>query len=486
MKTAILISGYLRTFKDNLPKIKENIINKLKDVDVYIHLTKNESKEDIYLNSSNLEEDINYINREINPLSLICEENYDFSDNKKINNTYNLWFKFYKLNELKKLNEENSNQKYELVIKYRPDLNVLSTDLFNQDFSKKIIYLPKESVIDKNKLSKNDDNYICDIFAYGNSEVMDKYFSIYEYIDNLIQKYGPVSETILYHHLVNKKIDFKQLDIDYNVILSSCNVFAICGDSGSGKTTLGNILKKYFSSSFMLECDRYHKWERNDDNWKKFTHLNPESNFLTKMNQDIFDLKIGNTIYQVDYDHKTGKFTDKEIIDSSDNIIVCGLHSLYTNDENIYDLKIYIDTEENLKNYWKINRDTKQRGYTKEKSLEQIRNRKEDYYKFIYPQRNKSDLIINFYYENLNEEEFDENNISLKIFIKSNYDINFLIEKLQNINLDIIPELKENFYILDFKKYKTINILNVGDLPVLNNFYDYIMFIIINLKKLNS
>jgi uridine kinase len=235
----------------------------------------------------------------------------------------------------------------------------------------------------------------------------------------------------------------------------------------------------------MLECDRYHKWERNDDNWKKFTHLNPESNFLTKMNQDIFDLKIGNTIYQVDYDHKTGKFTDKEIIDSSDNIIVCGLHSLYTKDENIYDLKIYIDTEEKLKNFWKINRDTKQRGYTLEKSLEQIKSRKEDYYKFIYPQRNKSDLIINFYYENLNEEEFDENNISLKIFIKSNYDINFLIEKLQNVDLDIIPELKENFYVLDFKKYKTINILNVGNLPILNNFYDYIMFIIINLKKLN-
>ena len=93
----------------------------------------------------------------------------------------------------------------------------------------------------------------------------------------------------------------------------------------------------------------------------------------------------------------------KEIIDSSDNIIVCGLHSLYTNDENIYDLKIYIDTEEDLKNFWKINRDTKQRGYTLEKSIEQIKSRKEDYYKFIYPQRNKSDLIINFYYENLNE-----------------------------------------------------------------------------------
>lgn len=485
MRTAILISGYLRTFRTNLPKIQENIINRLKDVDIYIHLTKNENKEDIYLNSFNLEEDINYINNQINPISLVCEDNCHFSENKKINNTYNLWFKFFKLNELKKLNEETNNKKYDLVIKYRPDLDLVTTNIFNQDFEEDIIYLPKESVIDKNKLSNENDDYICDIFAYGNSHSMDRYFSIYDSIDELINSYGPVSETILYHHLINNNIKFKQLDIEYNVILSSCNIFAICGDSGSGKSTLGNILKKYFSNSFMLECDRYHKWERNDENWKRFTHLNPESNYLTKMNQDIFDLKVGNAIYQVDYDHKTGKFTDKEVIDSSDNIIVCGLHSLYTNDENIYDLKIYIDTEENLKNFWKIDRDTKYRGYTLEKSLKQIESRKEDYKKFIHPQREKSDLIINFYYDNLKPETFNENNISLKIYLKSNYNINFLLKKFEEIQFPCAPKLENNFYIFDFKKYEKIELMNINNISSLNNFYDYIMFIIINIRKTN-
>jgi len=31
------------------------------------------------------------------------------------------------------------------------------------------------------------------------------------------------------------------------------------------------------------------------------------------MEKDVFDLKIGKDIYQVDYDHSSGKFTDKKL-----------------------------------------------------------------------------------------------------------------------------------------------------------------------------
>ena len=78
-----------------------------------------------------------------------------------------------------------------------------------------------------------------------------------------------------------------------------CNVFAIAGDSGSGKTTLGNYLKNYFSSSFMLECDRYHKWERGDKNWDNYTHLNPEANYISKFSDDVYNLKMNNRLIGV-------------------------------------------------------------------------------------------------------------------------------------------------------------------------------------------
>ena len=40
--------------------------------------------------------------------------------------------------------------------------------------------------------------------------------------------------------------------------------------------------------SIDLECDRYHKWERYNDNWNNYTHLNPNANFLCKMQKDFF------------------------------------------------------------------------------------------------------------------------------------------------------------------------------------------------------
>ena len=474
MKVALLISGYLRTFKNNLPKIKKSIIDNFEDVDVYIHVTKNEKNNDTYLNLTSLTDDIKYINDELKPLSLICEDNILFSNDKKINNTYNNWFKFYKLNELKKINESENKLKYDLVIKFRPDLNIISDDIFN--FSENVITIPKESLIDKKKLINPNDKYLCDILAYGSSLLMDNYFSIFNNLESLINDYGYVSETILYHHLTNNKINYELKNIRYNVILSSCNVFAICGDSGSGKTTLGNVLKKYFSNSFMLECDRYHKWERNDDNWKSYTHLNPESNFLSKMSQDVFDLKIGKSIYHVDYDHNTGKFTDTEIIDSSDNLIVCGLHSLYNDNNHIYNLKIFVDTSDELKLKWKIERDVNERGYTLEKVLKQIEGRQNDYLKYIYPQRDLSDLIVNFYLNN-------EDKISLKLHIKTSYDISNLITEFNSSNINFTINKNENFNIIDFKEFTPINHWSDKNYPKLNNFYDYIMKVIISLNN---
>jgi len=473
----------LRTLKDNLPSIKKGVIDKFDNVDIYIHITKNEGAEDFYLNKRNLEDDIKYINDNISPITIICEENIEFSKSKIENNTANSWFKFFKLNHLKKINEQNRNKKYDLVIKLRPDFNLLSE--IDYDEKNDFITIPIESLINKEKLVSREDNFICDIFAFGKSELMDKYFSIYENMSFLIQNYGPVSETLLFHHLENNNINYKKKKIEYNIILSKCNIFAICGDSGSGKTTLGNILKKYFSNSFMLEGDRYHKWERNDVNWKKFTHLNPDSNFLTKMNQDIFDLKIGNTVYQVDYDHKTGKFTEKETINSSDTVIVCGLHSLYTTDDNLYNLKIYLDTEEKLKNYWKTERDTKHRGYTLEKSLSQINSRVEDYYKYIEPQKQKSDIIISFYYSETEIEPYLNNNICLKVFIKKTFDVESLVKKFFKLGIFVKESTCDEFFILDFGKYTTPLPSKTQNLQDMSDFYDYIMFIIINVNKPN-
>ena len=473
MKVAVLISGYLRTFKINLNNFQEKIIDKFENVDIYIHITDNEENDDKYLNINN---DIRFITDNLKPVFLTHETNLKISNNKKENDLLNTWVKYYKLNEIKKINETIFG-KYDMVIKYRPDLNIISDIDFNNDK----IYIPKDSKIDKSKLDNIDDSYICDTFAYGSSELMDKYFDFYLSIKDLIPTNGYTSETLLYHYIMNNNIKHQLCDIDYNIILSLCNVFAIAGDSGSGKTTLGNILKKYFSNSFMLECDRYHKWERGHDNWQDFTHLNPDANYITKMNDDIFNLKIGKSIYQVDYDHSSGKFTEQEKIDSSDNIIVCGLHSLYNDDKNIFNIKIFVDTDNVLKYTWKIKRDTAKRGYSKEKIIKQIEDRKIDYLKYIEPQRDISDVVINFFTD-IEEisNDIDPIDIKLKVLVNRGISITEVIKYLDEQNIKFKKYNNDNFNILVFDSYQEHNLkLNMLN----NNYYDYIIFILLNIKK---
>jgi uridine kinase len=204
------------------------------------------------------------------------------------------------------------------------------------------------------------------------------------------------------------------------------------------------------------------------------------------MKNDIFNLKIGKAIYQVDYDHKTGLFTSPECIESQDNIIVCGLHCIY-NTNQIYNLKIFMDTEKNLKNYWKIKRDTKERGYTLNKVLENIKKRTDDFNKFILPQKELSDIIIKFYTNDIiNFNNLEEKlNISLCISIKNENNLIKIIKKFQEYRIEYKIESNKNYNSIIFINYiNSINLikdLENNNIIISNNFYDYILLIIYNM-----
>jgi len=174
----------------------------------------------------------------------------------------------------------------------------------------------------------------------------------------------------------------------------------IAGDSGSGKSTFLGIIRAAVGEKRLLtiEGDGDHKWERGNAMWEHFTHLNPKSNYLYRQAQDIAVLRAGQSVYRSDYDHDTGKFTKQARIRPKPYIVLCGLHSLYLPQvRNMLDLKIYMDIDENLRRYWKIQRDTASRGYDKEKILNQIERRLPDAEHYIYPQKKYADMVITYF-----------------------------------------------------------------------------------------
>lgn len=484
MKIALLISGYLRSYENNLDFVKNKILERYKNVDVYLHITNNENTEDKYLNLI-CDDDIKNVINCLKPVSILIENNTHFSENVSVNNIINNWEKLFKLNNLKKINEETSKFRYDLVIRYRLDLCISEEydNLF--EFIDDSISIPNDSKIDKKLLKYPTDGYLCCGLAFGKSEIMDDYFNIYNHLNYLIYNYGTVPETLLYNYLNENSINYKLVELNYSFILSKCNVFGICGDSGSGKTTLSSLLKKSFSNSFMLEGDRYHKWERKSENWKMHTHLNPDANFITKLNEDVFNLKIGNSIYQVDYDHSNGKFTEKQLINPSENLIVCGLHSLYGDNSNLYNIKIFMDTEESLKTKWKLVRDVSERGAEKQIVLDTIKKRKPDYVKYVDPQKYNSDVIVKFFgLEDINFEDLNHvDEIGLELSIIKKINISNILDILKSNDITFSVEYdNSNFLKIRFVHYKDSVIFHGNNFPKTNSYYDYVLFFILNLR----
>jgi uridine kinase len=174
-------------------------------------------------------------------------------------------------------------------------------------------------------------------------------------------------------------------------------LIGIAGDSGSGKSTLADLLENVFNKAnvAILSGDAMHKWERGNPMWKKFTHLNPQANTLHTDLHYAKTLQAGNDVYRRHYDHHTGTFTVPERLESKKVVIFEGLHSLYlTPMQQALDLKIFIRPEEQLRIHWKVYRDIRERGYSKDRVIEQIMIRSDDSNEFISSQAKHANIVV--------------------------------------------------------------------------------------------
>jgi uridine kinase len=413
MKICFTICGLHRCIDLVINKIDELFSSH--DINYYICLTKNNKE---YEKEYNNYIDIDSIISNKNIIKLLFVTDLE---NSLYGNS---------LNYTSKINNILSiiNDKYDLYILIRSDFIFNSINFLENIHDDNKIYL-----CNNNNINKFIDNITT---RYNDNIIITKSYINFIKLNNLhelIKIDNNYLEIILYNYIKINSIEYEQIFIDYKIILSRCNIIAIAGDSGSGKTTLLNQLTKLFPNNYLqLETDRYHKWERGNTNYLEFSHLNPKANNLDKMNMDVFNLKIGHEIYAVDYNHSTGKFTQEEKIESKNNIILCGLHTLYNNMNNIINLKIFMDTDRELIKKWKINRDVIERGYNLDKVLKQIEFREKDYEVYIKNQKENADIIIKYY---------EITNIfKCEMIIKSILFINKLILNKKDIINDFIVE----------------------------------------------
>ena len=193
-------------------------------------------------------------------------------------------------------------------------------------------------------------------------------------------------------------------------------IIGIAGGSGSGKTTLTNRLWKQFGPDevSVLNHDSYYK-RHNELPYEELCKLNydhPDSFDTPLLVEHLKALRAGQPVKVPIYDYSIHNRTDRTVTVYPAPVIIVEGILIFASPElcEQMDMKVYVDTDADVRILRRIMRDVKQRGRTLDSVVEQyLTTVKPMHEQFVEPSKRKADLIV---------PEGGRNPVALQLLIK--------------------------------------------------------------------
>ncbi|EME3527655.1 uridine kinase [Enterococcus faecium] len=178
-------------------------------------------------------------------------------------------------------------------------------------------------------------------------------------------------------------------------------IIGVTGGSGSGKTSVSRAIFNNFSdhSIMMLEQDSYYK-DQSHLSFEERLNTNYDHPFAFDNDlliQHVGDLLNYKAIEKPVYDYVAHTRSQATIIQEPKEVIILeGI--LILEDERLRDLmdiKVYVDTDDDIRIIRRIKRDMEERGRTLDSVIEQyLTVVKPMYHQFIEPTKRYADIIV--------------------------------------------------------------------------------------------
>ncbi len=177
-------------------------------------------------------------------------------------------------------------------------------------------------------------------------------------------------------------------------------VIGIAGGSGSGKTTLmKNLIAKFGPQITVLSHDNYYK--RHDElTYEERCLLNydePAAFDTSLMVYQLDQLRHGHAIDCPVYDFTVHNRSDETITVTPERVIIVEGILIFENKElrDLMDIKIYVDTDADIRICRRIKRDVNKRGRSLESVILQYQQTvKPMHEKYVEPSKKHADLVV--------------------------------------------------------------------------------------------
>ena len=177
-------------------------------------------------------------------------------------------------------------------------------------------------------------------------------------------------------------------------------VIGIAGGSGSGKTTLlNNIMATFGPSITVLSHDNYYK--RHDEmTYEERCKLNydePAALETDLMVRQLDQLRQGKEILCPVYDFTVHNRSDETILIKPERVIIVEGILIFENKElrDLMDIKIFVDTDADVRLCRRILRDVTERGRTLESVVTQYQDTvKPMHEQYVEPSKRYADIIV--------------------------------------------------------------------------------------------